>query len=236
MTGNISRSWPQNSFFLRSALSRLLCLSMVFSVLLAIVRVIHTGRLEYIFLVWNLFLAWIPWFFSQWLTERTGWMKKKFNFALGFLVWLLFIPNSFYILTDLFHLIDESNDQVVPVWYDLILIFSFAWNGLLLGILSIRQMEKLLKSYFPGMGELVFLYPVMWLNALGVYIGRYMRYNSWDVLTSPVQFAQDIFRILFHPLIYQRAWGMIFCFSVLMTLMYLTLKKLASPISASNQQ
>jgi len=229
MIGNPNRSWLQNSFFLANALNRLLCLSIVFSVLLALIRVIHTGHVDYIFLVWNLLLGGIPCFISQWLTQRTGWIRRPFAFSMGLLVWLLFIPNSFYMLTDLFHLIGESNDQIVPFWYDLILIFSFAWNGLILGILSIRQMEKLLKNYFPRMGELVFLYPVMWMNALGVYIGRYLRYNSWDVLTNPIQLAQDIFRLLFHPFIYQRAWGMIFCFSTLMTLMYLTLKKLASP-------
>jgi len=73
--------------------------------------------------------------------------------------------------------------------------------------------------------ELIFVYPVMWLNSLGIYIGRYLRFNSWDIFTNPLGLSYDIGRMLVHPLFYRDGWGMIFCFSILMTLMYLTLKK-----------
>lgn len=143
------------------------------------------------------------------------------------LVWLLFIPNSFYILTDLFHL-GEHND--VPMWFDLALIISFAWNGLLLGILSVRQMENMVQRFLPGRHELLFIYPIMWLNALGVYIGRYPRFNSWDIITNPLGISSYILKMLWHPVQYKYAWGMVACFSIFMTLVYLTIKRISKAI------
>lgn len=126
---------------------------------------------------------------------------------------------------------DYYNDGLMPPWYDLAMILSFVWNGLLLGVLSVRQMEKILKPRLPAHHELFFLYPVMWLNALGVYTGRYLRYNSWDLVTDPFQLFGDIARMILHPLRNHYAWDMIFCFSILMTFMYLMLKKISKALN-----
>lgn len=217
-------------FFLRNEMDRLLSLSILFSCMLTVARIIYTGTLTFVSLVWNLFLAFVPYFITQRLQRNPQWIQKKLVFGFLFLVWLLCIPNSFYIITDLFHLADHHNDFTVPQWYDLTLILSFAWNGLLLGILSVRQMEKITEHFFPGRHELIFLYPVMWLNALGVYVGRYLRFNSWDVITNPFELGHDIANILLHPVTFRYAWGMIFCFSILMTFMYLTIKKISKNI------
>ena len=212
-------------FFLRTEMDRLLFLSILFSILLVGARVIHTGRMSFLFLIWNLFLAYIPYFITCLLARRPHWIKNKFLFIPLFLAWLLFVPNSFYIITDLFHLTDHYNDRQVPQWFDLAMILSFAWNGLLLGVLSVRQMEHILMPQLSLRYELLFLYPIMWLNALGVYTGRYLRYNSWDVITDPFSLLEDIMSLIIHPLRHQVAWDMIFCFSILMTLMYLMIKK-----------
>jgi uncharacterized membrane protein len=150
---------------------------------------------------------------------------------LSFFIWLLFIPNSFYILTDLYHLADGHRNSRVPEWFDLALILSFACNGLLLGILSTRQVEKLLVPGTTGPGQWLFLYPVMWLNALGIYIGRYLRFNSWDIVTDPVNLFSDILTMLLHPLRYHDAWGMVFCYSILLTLIYKLMEKGARALS-----
>lgn len=213
-------------FMLRTETDRVLSLSMVFSTALIIARMIYTGQHTFVFLLWNLFLAWLPYAFTNWAQLRPKWRTGK-RFVLLFTVWLLFIPNSFYIITDLFHL---GYNFSVPIWFDLVLILSFAWNGLLLGLLSVRQMEKMMQRYLPGRHELLFIYPVMWLNALGVYIGRYLRFNSWDVITNPFVLIADILDLLVHPIQYRTAWGMIACFSVFMTLMYIAVKRISKVI------
>lgn len=217
-------------FFLRSELDCLLSFSAFFSCLLVCIRMLHTGRNTFLFLVWNLFLAWLPYLISSRLA-RVRPTRSRFLFAVSCLVWLFFIPNSFYIITDLFHLGDWYNDRLMPNWFDLALILSFVWNGLLLGVLSVRQMEKILKPRLPAHHELFFLYPIMWLNALGVYTGRYLRFNSWDLITDPFQLFRDIAGMLIHPLHNRYAWDMIFCFSILMTLMYLMMKKISKALN-----
>ncbi|HYE56359.1 MAG TPA: DUF1361 domain-containing protein [Chitinophagaceae bacterium] len=208
---------------LKSELQRWLAASMLFSVLLVSARIVYTGQLSFIFLVWNLFLAYVPYVLTSWLRYRPDWIESPRKFAAVFIAWLLFIPNSFYIITDLFHLHIYGS---IPGWYELALLLSFAWNGILLGILSLRQMETIVRVRFPYSNELLFIYPIMWLNALGIYIGRYLRFNSWDVITSPFGLIADIADIIMHPIAYKSAWGMIFCYSFLMTLIYVTIKKI----------
>ena len=207
----------------------MLILSSSFSVLLVFVRAILTGKWLFVFLPWNLFLAAIPYFVSAFLQNRPDWIEDRWKFGLLFTGWLLFIPNSFYILTDLFHLElrEESNR-----WFDLTLIFSFAWNGLLLGVLSVRQMEKIVSHCFGIRNTLFFLIPVMWLTAFGIYIGRFLRFNSWDIISNPFLLMGDILYMVVHPFRHYTEWAMISCFAVFMTLLYLSIKKIASTVQA----
>src|SRR5689334_14731206 len=77
---------------------RMLTLSMAFSAALVVARVAYTGRMTFIWLLWNLFLAWLPYAISSWMTQQQTFFKNKYKFAAIGFIWLLFIPNSFYIL------------------------------------------------------------------------------------------------------------------------------------------
>lgn len=217
----------QRSFFFRFYNTRtdaeqILILCSLFSVGLMAFRIIYTGHLLFAFLAWNLFLAYVPYAISKKMSVQS--IKTKWKFLLYVFVWLLFLPNAFYIITDLFHL-DMNED--VPLWYDLALLLSFAWSGILFGILSVRQMEKLFEKNFNKKFDLLFILPVMVLNGFGVYIGRYLRFNSWDVLTNPLQLINDIFYLFIHPIRNRFDWSMIVCYSLLLTLIYYTIKKLS---------
>jgi uncharacterized membrane protein len=209
----------------RTDAEQILILCSLFSVGLMTFRIVYTGHLLFAFLVWNLFLAYVPYAVSKQMTK--AFISSKWKFFLCAFVWLLFIPNAFYIITDLFHL-DMNED--VPLWYDLALLLSFAWSGLLFGILSVRQMEKLFESNFNKRFDLLFVLPVMALNGFGVYIGRYLRFNSWDVLTSPFQLINDIVYLFIHPIRNRFDWSMIVCYTILLTLIYCTIKKLSKAL------
>lgn len=222
----------QNNFLLRiyfakTELERLLMLSCLFSIGMTAFRILYTDQWRFAWLSWNLFLALVPYLITRFTMQHPSWIERRWKFALTFVSWLLFLPNSFYIITDLFHL---EISQHVPLWFDLALIFSFAWNGILLGVVSLRQMEKMVQLNFPFITEWQFVYPIMLLNAFGVYIGRYLRYNSWDVLASPFQLTQDIIYMLIHPIQYRFDWSMIICYSVFMTLIYLAIKRMSKSL------
>lgn len=211
--------------FLRDELDRLLALSLAFSVSLVMAASVYTGRPVYFFLCWNLFLAYIPFLITQLARRFPAMEKRKSVFAFRFLIWLAFLPNTFYLLTDLFHL---GEMVVVPAWFDLLVLLSFAFNGVFLGVLSMRQMEKETAQLWPVFGGPLFVYPLMWLNAWGVYIGRYLRFNSWDVVASPLTLAQDLLNLLIHPVQHRQAWAMVIGFSMFMTLVYQMLKRASS--------
>ncbi len=203
---------------------KILSVSVLFSLVLVAIRAAITGRIVFIFLPWNLFLAAIPFLITSGLQKYDSFSGKKWRLAIFLVAWILFIPNSFYIITDLFHLKPREESSR---WFDLTLIFSFAWNGLLLGILSVRQMEKLFTQQFRFRQSILFIFPVMWLIALGVYVGRFLRFNSWDIISNPFELIGEIGYMMIHPFEHFTIWAMIGCFAAFMTIVYLSLKKMA---------
>lgn len=226
---NYFKKW----FFLRSELDRMLTLSMLFSFLLVAAAMVYTTYFVYFFLIWNLFLAYIPYFISNWIIQRPAWMENNKKLVMVLFTWIAFLPNTFYILTDIFHL---GETHWLPRWYDLIVLVSFAFNGALLGFVSIRQMEKIIELKLGSRAEWLFTIPIIFLNGLGVYIGRYMRYNSWDFITNPLQLFADILNLLIHPFSNLYAWGMIVSFSVLLGLVYMIIKRLGRIFGSYNHQ
>jgi uncharacterized membrane protein len=200
-----------------------LLFSCAFSCALVLARVMITGYNTYLFLIWNLILAYIPYAITSWLTGKINVLENKVKLIAVLFAWLLFIPNAFYIITDLFHL-DEFD--AAPRWFDLLLIFSFAWNGLLLGMLSLRKVELIIQVISGRHFSLFMVLAVMWLNAFGIYIGRYLRYNSWDIIMQPFSLFGEMLEILMHPLHNKLEWGMIGVYTLFMTVVYFTLKKM----------
>jgi hypothetical protein len=126
---------PLSPSALRYRLPLLLALglSLALSFALIAVRVLITRELLFVFLLWNLFLAAIPFFLSAALHLASKPPKARLLLPVG-VVWLLFFPNAPYLVTDLFHLEPRPG---VPYWYDLALIMSCAWNGLMLAFASL---------------------------------------------------------------------------------------------------
>ena len=220
----ILRSLRRGSLSTSATIHEWLLVSSCFSCLLLAGRMIATYSLGYIFLPWNLFLAFVPYWISWWMMRNISIIQNKIKLLLALAAWLLFIPNSFYIITDLFHF---THIRSAPKWFDLLLIFSFAWNGILCGIISLRRVEIILSPLKGKEFSFFIIFVVMWLNAFGIYIGRYLRYNSWDVISDPFSLVSEIAFMFFRPFDNLWEWGMISCYSIFMTLLYVTLKKLS---------
>jgi len=182
----------------------LIFLAMLFASVVATtmvaVRIVYTGYFYYIFLVWNLFLAWLPFLFALMVV-----VFRQSKLALGAfgMLWLLFFPNTTYLVTDLIHL---QHTNYIPIWYDAIMLFSFALTGLMLGLLSLYFVHAVVQNHFGQAVGWLFVMITAVLGGVGVYIGRFLRWNSWDVFTNPVTLLNDIAINLFNPDLFFKAF------------------------------
>jgi uncharacterized membrane protein len=172
-------------------------------------------------LPWNLFLAWLPYLFSMLaaflyrLTPRYAWLLIP---APG-LLWLVFFPNAPYIVTDFLHLEERP---IVPLWYDILLIASFAWSGIFLAITSLRTMQWLVKRYLGGLLSWLFVAFALGLSGLGIYLGRFERWNSWDLLSHPRRILTDVLVRVANPSENLRFLGFTVLITAFLLVCYLT--------------
>lgn len=179
----------------------------------------HEWRV-YASLVWNLFLAWLPYLFSLWAVALDVLFPKRWWLLLipGAL-WLLFFPNAAYIVTDFLHLKERP---LIPLWFDIILMISFAWTGLFLSIASLRNMQILAKKYVGAILSWLFVTVAIGLNGLGMYLGRFERWNSWDFFFHPRHIVADIAVRFKEPFENLRFFGFTFLFTAFLLVCYLT--------------
>ena len=181
-------------------------------------RMWHTGSTTYAFLGWNLFLAWLPLLFA-WLAARAKWGVTAVIWG-G--LWLLFLPNAPYIVTDFVHLSPRAG---VSLWYDLMLILTCALVGFLLGLASLGLINgRVSRDMGTAVGWLVVL-AACGLAGVGVSIGRFLRWNSWDALVNPLALVQDL--VLRLPDV--RLLALSGLLSALLLLGYLVMQSLAPP-------
>jgi uncharacterized membrane protein len=198
-----------------------LCISSMMSLALLAARVFYSGAGTYSFLAWNLFLAWIP-LFAALLVWRLDRSRRKLWLLIGFLslIWLLFFPNAPYIFTDFQHL---SPRQRVPLWFDLVMILSFAWNGLTVGFVALRIMQQFAQRHIGAVGGWILALGTLGISGFGIYIGRYLRWNSWDLFTNPHPLLQDILTRMTDPFGHPRTLGVTLLYSSFLILAYVTL-------------
>ncbi|MEE9348524.1 MAG: DUF1361 domain-containing protein [Flavobacteriaceae bacterium] len=183
----------------------LLCL---YAISLVVFRVFYTQSDFYLFLIWNLFLAIIPFGITSFLTQ----VKSKLLNYLLFPIWLVFLPNAPYIITDLFHLQQGTS---MPIWFDLLLILSFSISGMLLFFMSLNYMFVLIKNQLSKKTAWFISISILFLSAFGIYLGRYLRWNSWDLIHQPSVLFNDVLMRIIHPTQHPKTWGITLGFGFL---------------------
>jgi uncharacterized membrane protein len=196
---------------------------LIFSSGLAVIfyflRVSYAHNWNYRNLLWNLILAWVPYIFSFLAaTIHNLFPKRRWLIPLTALPWLAFFPNAPYMVTDFYHLTERPP---VPLWYDIGLIAIFAFTGLFLAIASLRTMHHLVEASFGKLTGWLFAIFVLSLAGLGVYLGRFGRYNSWDLLIQPKVVLKDIAIQLLNPLDNLGFVGFTLMFTAIMVVFYL---------------
>ena len=191
------------------------------NVALVLARIFSTGNVRYAFLVWNLFLAWLPLVFALLASDRfqdTSARNWRFLSLAG--AWLLFFPNAPYIFTDLIHLTARFDGHF---WVDLMLILLCALTGLVLGFVSLYLMQSVVERILGRPASWVFIAAVAALSGFGIYLGRFMRFNSWDVVFRPVQLCRGIGNWVADPLANLNSLAFPVLFAVFLFVTYLML-------------
>ncbi|HVO43877.1 MAG TPA: DUF1361 domain-containing protein [Aggregatilineales bacterium] len=224
-TSAICRLYRQTAVFAAMAFLSALCLSML------AVRIAYTGNLTFVFLAWNLFLAWLP-LASAFVAYRfypkcVGLLRALPVACMG--IWLVFLPNAPYLLTDLVHLMPRHD---MSFWFDLTLLVAFAMTGLLYCLVSLYWMQQLVVRIAGPAVSWGFVLGVSALSSFGIYLGRFQHWNSWDVVSNPMGLLVDIWQNVRHPVTHFQT----FAFSGLFTLFLMAAYFMLSVLTGLRQE
>lgn len=189
---------------------------------LFVLRVAHSHSFAYRGLIWNLFLAWLPILSALAaynLQRRHSWVNWVMVPGCA-LFWLVFFPNAPYLITDIIHLQRQS---ALPFWYDLILFVAFAWTGFFLGLISLFLMQEIVRKAAGNTVSWLFAFGVLALSSFGIYLGRFMRWNSWDLFLNPGKLFADVTEQVQDPFTRFQAFVFSALFAGFFLAMYLTL-------------
>jgi len=194
------------------------------SVTLVFARILWTGNIRYCFLIWNLFLAWLPLVCALLADEKYREASgRNWRFLGLFGAWLLLFPNAPYIFTDLIHL---TTGFYSHFWVDLVLILSCALTGLVLGFVSLYLMQSVVARRFGRAASWVFIATVAGLSGFGIYLGRFLRFNSWDVVLQPVKLYHSLGRWAAEPMAHPASLALPALFAIFLFLAYVMLYSL----------
>jgi uncharacterized membrane protein len=153
-------------------------------------KIVLGRKLYFAFLVWNLFLAWVPLIFALLACDQARQARPSRGRFVAFAgAWLLFFPNAPYIFTDLIHL---TRSGLRHYWVDMILILACAVTGLVVGFVSLFLMQTLVRRRFGWFAGWLFSATIAGLSGIGIYVGRFLRLNSWDAILRPVKLFREL--------------------------------------------
>ena len=194
-----------------------LALSSALAVLLLAARIAATRELDYTFLVWNLFLAWVPYALSVAIRGMQTRRVAVPLLAAFFAIWMGFLPNAPYLVTDFIHLRYRDG---APLWFDAVMLASFAWAGVGLGVSSLRICASVVHDRGGAKVATGFIAVAALLTGFGIYLGRFVRLNTWDVATRPATVLRQVLSPLAHPLAHPQAWTVTLTFALFFLVAY----------------
>lgn len=218
-TVRITHRFLAGQSFYALGLCTLLCFGFVAG------RYALSGRTTFAFMVWNLFLAWVPYLCS--LAALALYRRHPLARGLAFLpaaLWLAFLPNAPYMVTDLLHL---DPRPPVPYWYDVGLLASFVLTGLFLAFASLRVMQSIADRIGGRVVGWLFVIATLGLSGFGIYLGRFMKLNSWDIVAQPDDVLLTVARRILYPS--SQTYGVTLMFAAMLFVFYVAFLSAQKP-------
>ena len=204
-----------NELILRRLLAILLFFSSV-AVLMLASRLFVTGSTRLGFLIWNMMLAWIPLAAALWFVP-TGRSRRPFISAVLLIIWLLFLPNTFYILSDFIHSRALGD---INILFDVVMLFLYSCIGFGIGIMSLGIIHSWLRRALSNFLSTSLIYVSILLCSFAMYLGRFLRWNSWDIVVNPLGLLVDISDRVVAPLDHPKTLSTTFVFFIFISLVY----------------
>jgi len=194
-------------------------------------RVAYSETGYHLGLIWNLFLAWIP-FILAYIAHSVSWQRIWLYLIIPVVafLWLIFFPNAPYMLTDLQDLARKSSGA--PLWYDVIIVVWCSWTAMLLGIVSLYLMQDIVHRTFNRRAGWMFVFAISALSSFGIYVGRFVRLNSWDILQDPAETAMEILGLIIDPT--RRLAAFLISYTVFFLFVYLLLYSFSHMLQEHN--
>lgn len=196
------------------------------------VGALRNSSMEFWYLMWNLLLAWVPFGLSLWLRKllRTqswaNWLPLVVT-----AVWLGFLPNTFYMLTDYIHLQDVPRvDQI----YDVAMFTALIATGVSLGFASLAIVHIELRRRLSATSAWRVVALILFLTSFAIYVGRDLRWNTWDIITSPAGILFDISERIINPTAHSQTFVITATYFVLLGVCYYCLWRVASLVRQAN--
>ncbi len=147
----------------------------------------------------NLFLAWVPYFLGIALMLSASFSGGRLVSAMRvfcLLAWFFFFPNAPYLITD-FAYLDWAH---FDLWQRVAIFCIFAQCGLMLAMVSLLIIEKQTSAWYGIAFSKVLVVAAIVFSGFGVYVGRFLRWNSWDLLYHPYSVFLDSLGKLSEPM------------------------------------
>jgi uncharacterized membrane protein len=194
------------------------------AIALLIGRIIYTDSFRYIFLVWNLFLAFVP---LALIALYSVLIKRQrllhWSNILLFIAFVAFVPNSFYLMTDYTHLRGATE---VNINYDIVLLNAFSFAGVLWGLTSMFLLQDILRRRLSVNMTRGFVAGIYLLSSFAIYIGRFVRWNSWDIIAQPAAIIFDVSDQIVNPGMHVNAYLYSFVTFAVLYCLHITISRL----------
>jgi uncharacterized membrane protein len=196
---------------------------------LVVVRKLAFGSAEYANLIWDLFLAWSPLLFAILLSASYTRRRSAIEFGAVGVAWLLFLPNAPYLVTDFIYV--GGAHRV----YDALLVGSFAATGLALGFVSLLLVQHVVTQARGAVVGWTVAFGALFSASVGVYLGRVLRFNSWDAIQQPHRIWEVAQRRLTDPFGNPELIAFVIAFCVFLALVYLGIYRVTSPAASPSR-